>query len=105
MGCGEQLIQGEGHQVWCCHSACPRPTAAAEILADPETGHIVTFTDDGFTIRHPLRERLDDALMTCPLHAGLMDGTLDAGEWLEPGQYRAVQKGPGWAFALAEARP
>jgi hypothetical protein len=43
----------------------PRPGAASEILADRKTEHIVEITNSGWAIRHPLAERLDDALMTC----------------------------------------
>ncbi len=104
MGCGEQLILGEGRQLWCCHSKCPRPTAAAEILADTETEHVVTVTMDGqFTIRHPLHERLGDALMACDLHVLLasQDGPL-----LEPGQHRAALcSNGGWDFTRPKTSP
>lgn len=75
MGCGEGLILGEGGVLWCASLLCPQPDAAARLLADPECEHIVTLTAGTFTIRHPLRERLDDALMQCPLHARLADGS------------------------------
>jgi hypothetical protein len=58
----------------CCWPDCPRPTAAHEILADRETEHIVDLGTEGFTLRHPLRERLDDALMDCDVHARLAAG-------------------------------
>jgi hypothetical protein len=98
MGCREGLILGEGGTIWCGSLLCPRPTAAAEILADPEAGHIVDITLDGqFTIRHPPHERLDDALLTCKLHQLL------AGEntpFLKPGRYRASGE-PDWVFTSA----
>ena len=95
MGCGEGLILGEGGVLWCADLLCPRPTAAAEILADPEAGHLIDITLDGqFTIRHPLRERLDDALMRCGLHVLL---AADDAPWLEPGRYRAAGE-PDWSF-------
>lgn len=95
MGCGEQLILGEGRQLCCVHSKCPRPTAAAEILADTETGHVVTVTLDGqFAIRHPLRERLDDALLSCQLHVFMEN---DEKFWLAAGCYRAAGE-PDWSF-------
>lgn len=66
---GRKTLAIEHGQITCTDPQCPRPTAAAEILADHEPEHIVTLHRGTFTVRHPLRERLDDALMTCPLHA------------------------------------
>jgi hypothetical protein len=60
--------------VMCCWPDCPRPTAAHEILADRESEHVVDLGVEGFTLRHPLRERLDDALMDCDVHARLAAG-------------------------------
>jgi hypothetical protein len=87
----------------CGGNGCPRRTAAAEILSDPETEHVVVFSDQGgFTIRHPLRERLDDELMSCPLH-----------EWLRfhrpreadrPGMYRATDYRDHWLFVADDVR-
>jgi len=74
MGCGEGLILAEGGVIWCADLLCPRPSAAAEILADAGTGHLVVLGEDTLTIRHPLCERLDDALVTCLLHGYLADG-------------------------------
>lgn len=93
MGCGKSLVLSEGGVVFCDDVDCPRPTAASEILGDPETEHIVELGETTFTVRHPLRERLDDQLMECALH-----------RWIAardeppepPGRYRvAVPPGPG----------
>lgn len=71
-GCGPTLRRREfDDKVICQFMTCPRPTAVAELLADQETEHVVQFTASGFTIRHPLRERLDDALLRCQLHDSL----------------------------------
>lgn len=67
MGCGETLHLGEGGFVTCMKLECPTPDAASSILEDRETEHVVVFTLTGFTIRHPLKERLGDALLTCDL--------------------------------------
>lgn len=69
MGCGNdtlRLIPPNG-VVICINESCPGAMAAAQILADPESEHIVDFTINNFTIRHPLRERLGDALFDCGL--------------------------------------
>jgi hypothetical protein len=87
MGCGKTLVLAGGGCVTCMSLRCPRPDAVTSLLDDPETAHIVVLGDRDFTIRHPLRERLDDALMDCALHeyiAGL-DGPPAA-----PGRYRVT---------------
>jgi hypothetical protein len=48
-----------------------------------------------FTVRHPLRERLDDALMECALHD--MTAGLD-GPPRRPGRYRVTVAGGGWSW-------
>jgi hypothetical protein len=85
-GCGEGLILGEGGVVWCASLLCPRPDAASELLNDQETEHVVIFGETELTVRHPLRERLDDALMDCDLHK---DIAAMAGPPVAPGTYRA----------------
>jgi uncharacterized protein DUF6085 len=87
LGCGEGLILGEGGQIWCADLLCPRPTAAAEILADAEADHVVVLGGAGFTVRHPLRERLDDLLMSCTLHEYLANLP---GPPQPPGRYRVT---------------
>lgn len=98
MGCGETLtVMGGGH-VTCRKLECPRPDAVSEILADRETEHLVTFSPTAFTVRHPLRERLDDALMDCQLHefiAGL------PGPPVREGLYRARSVGDCWTWEPA----
>lgn len=68
MGCGHTLFLGSGGYVTCSLDKCPRPDAASDILDDGEREHIVEVREYDFTVRHPLRERLDDALMACELH-------------------------------------
>jgi hypothetical protein len=97
MGCGATLFLGAGGYVTCSWSKCPRPDAASDILLEREHEHVVTFADDGtFSIKHPLRERLDDALLTCPLTAFL--ARLDFPP-VKAGNYRATQTTAfGWTW-------
>lgn len=88
MGCGETLFLGSGGYVTCGRFECPRPNAVEKILEDRETEHVVTFSSSAFTVRHPLRERLDDALMECQLHEHIASL---AGPPVEPGRYRACE--------------
>lgn len=95
MGCGNTLFVGSGGYITCSHLECPRPDAVATLLEDREVEHIVTIFPATFTIRHPLRERLDDALMTCDLHTHMaaLDGPPAA-----PGRYRARQHDGRWTW-------
>lgn len=102
MGCGETLMLGSDQYVGCSHADCPRPDAAGLILADQETEHLVQFSEETFTVIHPLRERLDDALLDCQLHAYC--ASLD-GPPLTPGLYRALDDGDDWAWEPAGRRP
>jgi hypothetical protein len=72
LGCGQTLRAEETklvNRVICWAATCPDPLAAQKILQDPMTEHIVrfSFSGSGFTVKHPLRERLDDALLYCEL--------------------------------------
>ncbi|MBM7788879.1 DUF6085 family protein [Tenggerimyces flavus] len=93
VGCGQTLMLGAGGHVYCSYLACPEPTAVDEILHDREVEHVVTLTETDFTIRHPLRERLGDALLECHLHEHLR--SLD-GPPRKPGRYHAFQRGERW---------
>lgn len=97
MGCGRTLFLGGGGLVTCSFIRCPRPDAVADLLADKETEHVVGFDEDGFTIRHPLRERLDDAVMTCELHAYIAG--LD-GPPVRPGRYRPRLLDGRWSWEV-----
>jgi hypothetical protein len=66
MGCGPHLVlhaELDSGRLVCVDPLCPRPTAAAEILADASTGHVVQIDEDSWVCMHPLRERLDGALI------------------------------------------
>ena len=84
MGCGYILEFGAG-RITCTLIGCPCPDAVSAILADRETDHVVELGETEWTIRHPLRERLDDQLITCDLHSQLVAA---AGPPQRPGRYR-----------------
>ncbi len=89
MGCGATLYLGGAGAVACSSTGCPRPAAVDELLQDRETEHIVVLGESEFTVRHPLRERLDDELMTCDLHQRIArsDGPPEP-----PGRYRVTHE-------------
>lgn len=102
--CGEQHL---GIQVWprdldasrihCWNLYCPDPTAAWKILNDTEQEHVVHFLGRrGWTIRHPLKERLADGLEACSA-TGWMQSHIPA-EADTPGTYRMIEDETGWRF-------
>ncbi|GAA0374812.1 hypothetical protein GCM10009530_26670 [Microbispora corallina] len=97
MGCGRTLFVADGGYITCSYLHCPRPTAVADLLEDRETEHIVQFHAETFTVRHPLRERLDDALMSCDLHDHIHG--LD-GPPVRPGRYRARNSDGRWTWEV-----
>lgn len=97
MGCGQSLVREATGMIRCTNENCPKPAAAHRILGDEETEHVMEFTETGFTVRHPLRERLDGDLFLCPVHA--MHAEMPKPEQIvEDGQYRVTErKGSHWA--------
>lgn len=85
MGCGRTLFLAEGGYVTCSYHRCPDPCALDTIIDDEEKEHVVSIQDRTFTVRHPLRERVDDAMLDCTLHSWVagLDGPPRA-----PGRYR-----------------
>lgn len=93
--CGEEsLFLDDGGHVTCSRLRCPRPTAVDELLAASEPQHIVTVEWEGFSMVHPMIERLDDLIANCELHRHLVD----TGIWPERGRYRVGRSADGWAF-------
>lgn len=102
MGCGQTLFLADSGNITCNYRSdtdgCPQPDAASMLLEDRETEHIVELREDGFTIRHPLRERLNDDLLSCDLHT-YISYLPPAGR--RPGRYRARYNPAGvgtWQF-------
>lgn len=65
--CGEKKlhIHSDVGMVHCLNPECPDQSAAGKILADPEIHHLVTFKDNHYNLKHPLRERIGDKLLDC----------------------------------------
>lgn len=88
-GCGETLQRrGSDGVVWCGARDCPRPDSVHLVLQDPETEHVVSVGEFGYTIQHPLRERVHGALFECSVHADVSN-TVDE-RMGEPGRYRVT---------------
>jgi len=87
MGCGETLFLGDGGYVTCSLIGCPCPDAVSTLLDDRETDHVVHLKERTFTVRHPLRERVDDVLMHCDIDRRLTEFDSPPNY---PGHYRVV---------------
>lgn len=75
-------------------------TAVVTLLnGTAEDDHVVRLTDTGFTIQHPLVERIDSTLFDCTVHRAIVDYFDGGGGAPKPGEYRIVfNKNGGWAF-------
>lgn len=100
MGCGETLFLGSGGHVTCSWLECTNPCAVGTILSDRETEHVVELLPETFNVKHPLRERLNDALLTCDM-AAYLKGL--GGPPRQPGTYRVTvdPKSGDWRFTPA----
>lgn len=87
MGCGPHLHVMSGGLIMCLAKDCPDPGAVTQIISDPETLDVVQIDEDGFSILHPLRERLGGGLFDCPVNRAL--AAMPEPPAL-PGRYRAA---------------
>lgn len=88
-------------QIVCVNApACPRPSAVNELLAIATPDHEVELKANGFAMKHPLIERVDDALFNCPLFTHLDAIMKGESEDYTPGlgRYWVRQVGEDWVF-------
>lgn len=86
--------------VVCLAPDCPNPRAVDQILADPETEHVVQIEQFNYSMQHPLCERINRTLLEgCELGGYLSDL---AGPPVDPGRYRVVKSAAEdtWAWTL-----
>lgn len=88
--CGRSsLFLSPAGEVICTHLGCNRPDTVTRLIADPNPlEHIVVLDHITFSVRHPIAERIDDALMSCSLHPWLQ---ALPGPPAPPGRYRATE--------------
>lgn len=71
MGCGQTIhLMGSG-MLGCVNYQCPDKGAAQKVLSDAETEHVVVYKGGTCVVRHPLRERIGDALVECEVAAAV----------------------------------
>jgi len=67
-GCGEKLYLCDG-RILCRDIDCPNEEGLHRILMNTVAGHTINFQDDAYcgsySVVHPLRERIDNELLTC----------------------------------------
>lgn len=98
MGCGRTLhLNPDGGMIACLNKECPRPLAVTDLLVKVTTDHLVEIGPLGFTIKHPLLERIDDKLFDCPLGTWLE--ALD-GPPVSAGLYRVRKQGHDLSNAI-----
>lgn len=89
MGCGESLSVALGGHIVCGNPECSYPSAVHDILKDRETEHIVVADEDGFSVMHPLRERINRFQLECGVCGQLVEHQED----YLPGRYRIYADG------------
>jgi hypothetical protein len=87
MGCGRRLHLMEAGVIRCLGKGCPDPMAAQKILEGDTGADLVRIEDGGFSVLHPLRERLGGGLFECQV--GKIMSAMD-GPPAAPGRYRAT---------------
>lgn len=91
------LVLGDDNRIVCVTADCSRRDAVDKILDEGETEHIVRFEERAFSVKHPLRERVEDDLFTCTLHTYL--ASLPVRPVETSGVYRVVPVEDGFAYA------
>jgi hypothetical protein len=96
--CGtDSLIRGFQGRIQCANTLCDERTAVDTLLTDPHLmDHLVRLTADTFTVRHPLIERLNDALFDCEVMLAIVPMIEDGDE--EPGTYRVTGEAPDYTL-------
>lgn len=80
----DRLLAG-GSDVMAVRTALGR---AKQLIGD--VAHVADLGEDGFSLQHPLIERLRGTLFDCTIHTQLSEA--DPAGWLSPGRYRVTPK-------------
>lgn len=71
-GCGQTLIvRSDTGIIKCQKDDCPNAASVTALLIRAIPEHIVNFKDGGFSLKHPLKERVDDNLFECSIHLNI----------------------------------
>lgn len=84
MGCGETLAVAGGGHIVCMALQCPDPAMLDKVIShEAMDRHIVILDDEGFSVQHPLSERLTD-MTECDVHQAMHE---QDGAPASPGRY------------------
>jgi hypothetical protein len=95
MGCGETLEVVSAGRIMCQEPTCPRPYAVRDLLKDNRVGHVAEFAADGFTLHHPMHERVSDQFQNCSVIRELRSHTTPP---VGPGRYQVVEQHGGFMY-------
>lgn len=71
MGCGPTLVLNYNGQVACSNPHCPDALMIDKVIShEAMEKHVVILDDEGFSIQHPLSERLTD-MTQCDVHKAM----------------------------------
>ena len=89
-GCGATLeVNIVTGQLSCSNGECPNPNAVQAILDHNEPNHIVRIEEEGWVIKHPLLERVEDRLFDCEVGRTLAMLPPPRNHW-RPGDYEVT---------------
>lgn len=73
MGCGETLVLNDLAKVVCVNPDCPDAEMLDKVISHEALDkHVVILDDEGFSIQHPLSERLTD-MTECDVHKAMQE--------------------------------
>ena len=99
MGCGQTLeYDSSTLYILCRDTNCPNNAVVTKILLDPETNHLVTFDEMGWSAIHPLRER-DPTYNLLYCEIGIW---AESNRDLESRVYRVKKTPTGWEYEVVE---
>ena len=92
--CGRAALIKMGSRLMCTDDRCPNPLGLHILLQNRMiSDHLVRVGEDGFSVQHPMRERLNGELFVCGLHVGLSQAEEAP---VEPGLYVATLVNDAW---------
>lgn len=99
MGCGQTLTLAPDTAVACSNPECIHPRAVRDLLANPQTDHVVMITDDGqAVVQHPLRERAEGSLFSCSFAVDVYHAAGQPTPPPEPGTYVVTGPADSWSW-------
>lgn len=92
--CGheELKVNAANPKVYCHNPQCTRPDAVTRLLKESDPDHVLVVKEGFWTLKHPLRERLEGDLFGCEIANAV--AALDGVEVEGDGRYHVSWEGP-----------